>query len=489
MLWLGLHLPLLPLEVFERQGGLPPVGGPRLAVCDTRQVLFANRAAQAAGVHSGQKRATALALAPDLLTRERRVASEHDALIQVASWALQFTPSVSLTEGGLLMEIEPSLRMFGGLPQLLQRLRGGLIELGFVTHVAHAPTAAGAWLLARHQDGSGADEAGLATRLAGLPVRLLQSAQPHLAALQAIGLAAVRDLTALPRAGLARRFGKDLLNELDRAFGRLPDPRAWFEAPAEFHVRLELLAQVEQAEALLFAARRLLLQLTGWLAARGRAASVFELCAEHDTRPATSLLLHTAEPTRDPDRLAGLLRERLAVTTLPAPVQALSLHNTASVALADANSELFPVPASASEGLGRLIERLQARLGREQVQRLRLAEDHRPEAAYRIERLDAVAPLPPRMAQPLTAGALPRPLWLLQTPVALDERNSQPWWRGPLSLLAGPERIESGWWDGGLVQRDYFVAEDADHVLYWIFRERPSAACSRQGWYLQGRFG
>lgn len=93
------------------------------------------------------------------------------------------------------------------------------------------------------------------------------------------------------------------------------------------------------------------------------------------------------------------------------------------------------------------------------------------------------------MAQPLTAGALPRPLWLLQTPVALDERNSQPWWRGPLSLLAGPERIESGWWDGGLVQRDYFVAEDADHVLYWIFRERPSAACSRQGWYLQGRFG
>ncbi|HMN82609.1 MAG TPA: DNA polymerase Y family protein [Burkholderiaceae bacterium] len=490
MLWLGLHLPLLPLEVFERQGGSPSAGGPRLAVCDARQVLLANRSARDAGVRAGQKRATALALAPDLLIRERQAAGEHDALTQVASWALQFTPSVSLTEGGLLMEVEPSLRMFGGLPQLLQRLRGGLAELGFVTRIAHAPTATGAWLLARHQDGSGAgDEAGLAARLAGLPVWLLQGAQPHLPALQAIGLTTVRDLTALPRAGLARRFGKELLNELDRAFGRQPDPRAWFEAPAEFHVRLELLAQVEQAEALLFAARRLLQQLTGWLAARGRAASAFELRAEHDERPATSLSLHTAEPTRDAGRLTGLLREKLAVTTLPAPVLALSLHNTVSVALADANSELFPVPASAGESLGRLIERLQARLGREQVQRLRLAEDHRPEAAYRIERIDAVEPLPPRMAQPLTSGALPRPLWLLQSPVALDERNSQPWWRGPLSLLAGPERIESGWWDGGLVQRDYFVAEDAHHVLYWIFRERLSAAGSRQGWYLQGRFG
>jgi protein ImuB len=55
--------------------------------------------------------------------------------------------------------------------------------------------------------------------------------------------------------------------------------------------------------------------------------------------------------------------------------------------------------------------------------------------------------------------------------------------------LAGPERIEGGWWDGHLVQRDYFIAEDESHSLLWVFRERPGGGATRPGWFLQGRFG
>nr|HPU52061.1 DNA polymerase Y family protein [Burkholderiaceae bacterium] len=86
-------------------------------------------------------------------------------------------------------------------------------------------------------------------------------------------------------------------------------------------------------------------------------------------------------------------------------------------------------------------------------------------------------------------GALPRPLWMLEKPQALTERNNRPYSHGPLTLLAGPERIESGWWDSHLVQRDYFIASDESDMLLWIYRERLPEDGARHGWFLQGRFG
>jgi protein ImuB len=116
------------------------------------------------------------------------------------------------------------------------------------------------------------------------------------------------------------------------------------------------------------------------------------------------------------------------------------------------------------------------------VHRVLLAADHRPEVAYRIAPIDR--PLP-QVDAPLPG--MPRPLWLLDQPVALAERGQRPWWHGPLTLLAGPERIETGWWDGHLVQRDYFVAEGELSGWVWIYRTRNTGGDS--GWFLQGVFG
>ncbi len=499
MLWLGLFLPRLPIEVFLR-GATPDPRSEPIAVCDRQRVLQASESAQALGVRHGMKRATALALAPGLEIVERAPALERDALHQIACWALQFTPCVSLqpadTESadarGLLLEVEPSLRLFGGRDELITRVRADLAQLGFSAQIACAPTATGAWLLAGQRDGLSAQTgAQLNARLAGLPVQRLDAAVPHLATLESVGVRTLKDLAQLPRAGLARRFGNALLAELDRAFGRLPEPRLWFEAPPVFDARLELLAQVENAEALLFGARRLIAQLCGWLSARHAAVLAFQLVGEHDDGAPTTLNVRLAEASRDMDRLVGLLRETLAVTRLAAPVHTLRLHCDQVSPLAGANGEMFPVPASARDGLGRLIERLQARLGRGQVQRLLLACDHRPEAAYRVEiveRLPRGTPQSPP-PDPGIAATLPRPLWLLGRPIPLSERNNRPFWHGPLTLLAGPERIESGWWDDALVQRDYFIAADDSNALLWIYRERVPDAESRRGWFLQGRFG
>jgi protein ImuB len=523
MLWLGVYLPCLPLEVFQAAQADAAPGQPNLApafaICSRSSVELANAPARALGVHPGQKRATALALAPRLIIRERDPAREQQALQQLGSWALQYTPRLSLqvpeqahAQAGLLLDIEASLRLFGGLEALLQRLRLELQALGYCAVIGCAPTATAAWLFACWQDGLVArTDAQLGIRLAQLPVELLASLETRRDTVEAIGVRVFRDLAQLPRNGLARRFGKALLLEMDLALGRQPELRSWFEAPLQFASTLELLADVEHAEALLFAARRQLCELAGWLAARHAAVRCFVLEARHDRTgrgmspkaalssggPVTLIEARFASPAQDADRMLVVLRERLAITRLPAAVHTLHLRCEDIVpAAAAGHGQLFPVAASTEESLGRLVERLQARLGRDQVQRVLLAADHRPEAAYRIETVEDPAR---RATAPAScARQTPRPLWLLHQPIALRERNQRPWWRGPLKLLSGPERIEGGWWDCNLVQRDYFIAEDDHAQWFWIYRTRGNRAASAPGgapqdldasWYLQGIFG
>nr|PZN02322.1 MAG: hypothetical protein DIU74_08145 [Pseudomonadota bacterium] len=57
-----------------------------------------------------------------------------------------------------------------------------------------------------------------------------------------------------------------------------------------------------------------------------------------------------------------------------------------------------------------------------------------------------------------------------------------PHYEGPLKLLMGPERIQSGWWDGAYERRDYFIAQTPARALLWIYR------VAARGWYLHGWF-
>jgi protein ImuB len=502
MLWCALYLHLLPLEVFQRT-----TVDLQLAICDKHKVLIASTAAQALGVHGGVKRATALALAPDVALLDRSIAKEQEAVMQVATWALQFTPCVSIEIGpeakGLVMEIEPSLRLFKGLENLLSLIKTGLDSLGFSAQLACTTTPLGAWLLAQHSDGIVADQsAHLNRRLSEMPLSLFPQSSQHLSALNAIGAHTLKDIVQLPRAGLSRRFGKGVLEEIDKALGKIPDPRQYFEAPLEFHSKLELMAQVETSEALLFAAKRMLVELTGWLSARHCAVKSFQLIAEHDDRgPKLSLPtvfeIHLSEPTREIARLSDLLREKLNVLQLRAPAHTLQLHCTDVHVLPSATGHLFMLPQTAQQNLGRLVEKLQARLGANQVQKIKLNPDYRPESAFVLHNFEITAnkslsakePDAEYMATPQAHG-LPRPLWLLAKPQPLEERNQRPFWQGALQLLAGPERIEGGWWDNHFIQRDYFIAEDIQNNLYWIYRERGNHKQKIEpGWFMQGRFG
>lgn len=516
MLWIALHLPLLSLESFAAT--LPPAddaaGAPRaVALMDTHHIVAANAAARALGVKPGLKRATALALAPNIVLGQADVARDRQAITAVAHAALAFTPSVTLEPADtpdaaphtVLLEVQPSLRYFGGRTRLLRRLQAALAPLSHTVHCGSAPTAQGAaWLagLAEAPHGRHAADARMLNRLLDeVPVWLPGPAREHWEALQGMGLRVLSDLRGLPRSGLARRFGEPLLDAIDRARGTRPDPRCWVGLPDSFDSRLELFARADTTEQVLHGAALLLARLTAWASAQHALVGRFTLKMQHEPRhrhdaatPAdTCLEIALAEPSRDIAHLLVLLRERLARLQLAAPTLELRLVCDETVRRAPPNSELFPTAKSEREGLVRLIERLQARLGPERVQRLVPVQDHRPECATAAVAVEAAA-LPRKPAG--SSGAAPagplRPVWLLPEPEPLPERQLRPLLDGqPLQLLCGPERIESGWWDAGLAERDYFIAQAGDGALVWIFRARlpMSAAAQGPGWFLQGRFG
>lgn len=375
------------------------------------------------------------------------------ALEPIAAWACQFTPRVSLEPPrALVAEVQASLRLFGGRKALLARWRDGLESLGVETSLALAPTARAALWLAR---GGGGD------KLGKLPLEVIGC---DLEFLRSIGISTVGELLRLPREGLAQRCGQDLVDQLDRALGVLPEAREFFMPPSRFDARLELPAPVAHAEGLLFAARRLLLQLEGLLAARHAGIRALQL---------NETTLGFASPTRDAKRMEQLLREKLASVTLKQPAEEVRLQAGSFEPLGERTAGMFGDSAADAEDWARLLERLRQRLGHEGVWGLAPYPDHRPEHAWqRVE----PGEWDPREFHP--PG--PRPLWLLE-PSKLEH--------GSFGLLAGPERIECGWWDGDEARRDYFIAElspgESANLhpmsLGWVYREGGD-------WYLHGLF-
>lgn len=417
-----------------------------------------------------------------------------EALRGVATWALQFTPRVAISEEAVLLEVEGSTRLFGGKRALRDRVVQEGADQG-VRAFAWATNSLAAQAFARAGIENGFKRP-LEELLDSLPMGVLSAVGPHHGTLSKLGCRTLGDVRRLPRGGISRRFDKDLLGAMDRAYGLQPEGHTWIELPENFEARLELMSRVEMAPALLFGARRLLLQMCGWLAARHCGTTAFTLKWAHDSMRSKDageggeLTIRTAEPSRNLEHLCRLLAEHLAKVELLAPVGDLQLEARERVSLDEKSASLLPDETQAGESLQLVLERIAARLGPERVLRPVLTDDHRLEWMQMWQPVPK--PVPRKGIGPID---MPQPTWVLPEPLKLATRGHRPLYQGILHLLTGPHRVEGGWWhrlgEGeqaktGHVQRDYWVALSEHAGVLWVFQER--LASDETAWYLHGVF-
>jgi protein ImuB len=414
-------------------------------------------------------------------------------LVRLAERAQQFTPRVSLAPpDGLLLEVRGSLHLFAGMAGLRAAFTGECLHLKVQPVLAFAPTPLAALIAARAGKAFEVpDPAQLTGQLAPLPLSVLRWPQDTLARLQRMGVRTIGAVLRLPRAGFARRFGAGQLAMLDALTGRTPDVRAAHQARARFRRRRDLDCELQSHALLLAALEPLFAELGAFLKTRQCGVLELECRLTHRQAAVTCCVLRLASPFTDAQRLSELLGAQLHALQLPEPVRACELRASALVPHVSGPATLWQ-PGEHGGDAGKetygLIERLRARGGPEAVHGLALLEGHRPESNWAVTGPPPVTPARravPGLALEFPTPALRRPLWLLRTPQPLAVRDGMPRRRGPLRLVSEPERIETGWWDGGEIARDYYTALDIHGVRLWVFRERAAP----HGWYLHGVFG
>ena len=430
-----------------------------------------------------------------------------------ACWALRFTPRVTRQSEALLLEITASERLWGGRRALLHSL---LREHPFEQSVPWAQGGQALLALALLRlKAQGAERPAAVPD--GLPLQTLDAARAHVGTLARLGCRSWGALRALPRDGVARRFGDALLQALDCAYGERTDSHAWLQLPERFDEKVELPALATSAPELMWSTARLLARLQAWLQARQRGVLAFGLEWTLDLRRLDGvelprqqrLVIRTAQPTQDMAHLKRLAGEQLARSTLQAPANALRLRALETAAWAGGDRSLLPHEGPQGERLHELVERLSARLGPAQVLCSRPQADHRPEAMQHWVPAQGqtaallAASAAPRAGAPLPAAAAAAdalyPAWLLPAPLPLSvDRRGKPHHQGPLQLLSRPQRIEAVWWDGRQrpALRDYFIAQSEAAGLLWIYREHVGAhestgqqAPAEYRWFLHGIYG
>lgn len=470
MQWACLFLPQLALDDALRRMDDPDAPTALVDGPHQRRVLHSvNRAARALGLRPGMTLAAAQAFGityraidfdPDAAERCRQL---------LAAWAYAYSSQVSLDlPHAVVLEIGRSRRLFGSWAQLVPRLREELRAMGFRHRVVVAPNPWAARALANVHDDLVVDEGTLRRRLAELALARSGLPREVVVALARMGVRRWQQLRALPRASIARRFPSAVLEHIDRLEGGATCTLGWYRPPDHFEARIEFEYDVESSPALLFPLRRLTADLATFLRGRDGGVQRFSLWLEHERCADTEVVVGLLSPEREAGVLFDLARGRLERTSLPAPARGLRLRATDLPRFVPEASDLFDARAHRHQPWPQLRERLRARLGDDAIRAPGWRADHRPERV-----LDDA---PPSLA-PLPRAMPPRPGWLLPKPTVCRE--------SPSAFIAGPERIEAGWWEDDDVRRDYYVADSASGQRLWLFRD----AEVDTGLFLQGLFG
>ncbi len=518
MLWVCIYLPLLPLETFTRQKHY----GPLIIEEKTnnrRVVLLANDEARHAGIQPGTSIPTALGLSSNLSIKKKDDKTEWKNLEQLATWAYQFTPNITLKEHMLLLEVESSLTLFHGKEMLCEKIIAGLQDWGYEYSIACCSTPKSAELLAKnkyhYEDNTHSDDELFfdVSDVQRCPINLLDIPEKEKQQLASMGLTHLHHLDSLPQSAINRRFGTGLSLQLQQILGHTPDIQKNFTLPRTFDQSIHFIEELTHTDSLLFPLKRLFSYLENYLVARQLLCNSFVVTFHERFQQQHSFVMQLTQPHYRQEYLLSLIKLKLDNLALQQPVIGIKVSARYFSPMTQQNQDLFGSSQENIQSKSTLVDTLSTRLGQGAITRIALQNDHRPElAAKNVAIKEPSASYRPRTPHDTTASIqtqhpqLTRPLWLFQTPQLLRNKKGIPVYGERLQLIKGPERIETGWWDQQPINRDYYVAQHPTGVIYWVYVDRDHAVEEKkavnsprgqtytpsyqtQKWYLHGVFG
>lgn len=536
---LSLWFPRLGAERLLRLD--PGLADAVLAVVETRgnmQVLASLSApASEAGLNRGQTVRDAHAVCPGLVTRTRNAEAEAAFLAVLRRWAGRFSPWVAEEPpASLMVDITGSAHLFGGEEALLRRVAEECAGLGLTVRAGIADSAGAAWALARYagrgvaagRSGDAIDQEARATRsragkrrhwerggpapareaagapvfpiavrgrtrraLAPLPVAALRLEADTVEELGRLGLRRIEDLIGQPRAGLARRFGRSLVQRLDQALGIEPEPISPAKPDARFAVRLTFPDPIGLESDIAAAIDRLLPRLSELLAAKGRGARRVRLECHRSDHDVVPVEVGLARPSANPDHIRPLLAMKLGGIDAGFGIDRVRIEATVTEPV-QPDRPREAARRAGGPAMDLLIGRLGARIGMEAITRQHPADSHIPEKA--------VTTLAAAWSEPVhdwPALPVPRPVLMWRPePVTAEDAPGAPvafrWRRRDFETVAatGPERIAPEWWldepDWRSGVRDYWRVTTAGGERLWLFYAHGGTMSS--GWFCQGAF-
>lgn len=494
-------------------------------------------------VQPGMSVAEALAILPELMILPWEPAEDWRALCELADAATCFSPLLGVEAIGptpivgrylsepqaILIDMTGLTAFFGSVDEAAAAVADWCADRGLIAAVAMAPNPAAAWAAAHYARRSAVAAALASRRDGGRPAvvppvvwseeeldqqlgRLCIAALRIDAAthhrLTQLGVKTIDQLRRLPRSGLAGRFEGTLLQRLDQAAGLIDEPITCYHAGIDYYSEFLFDVPTDRRDTIAEVLRRLCVDLAVRLRSRGQGA-LRVLCRLRSEGGRMQLLrLGLFRPTAEAAHLQRLLLGQFdhQIQRLD-PLAALSLQADLTAALRWQQGDLFArEQLDIRSRTAELIDVLAGRLGGDAVVQARPRRDSRPEAAAAEVPLTGADPLrtlsdaerlvaqyAETYLQPGADQPLRRPLMLLQPPEplrVLEEAGVGPpkrfRWSGRVATAIdhwGPERIESGWWDGETQRRDYYRVATDDGGWLWIYRD-----LSTRQWFLHGQF-
>ncbi len=480
-LWLALYFPKLALEILEPENNSLP-----FVVIEEKNgkqlVHTASDPAAQLGIVKGMSLSAARAFSMQLQTRNLEPQLQQRKLQDLASWALQFSSRVSLqSPSSLLIEVAASIKYFGSLRKIIEQIDHSLKNSCRHTHCfAITPSPEASLLLARSGNQKVIhDLADLRSVLGQVSVSVLPIDKKSLQQLNKIGVHILRDIWRLPAAALARRFSVELMTYLDRVLGKSTSILPLHHPPASFQASCDIPHSLEKYDLLLPYAERLLNDLYCFLINLDLYTNQFCVYFQHEKLIPTSVNITLRQALRDKKHFLMLLETRLQNKKIAAPVTGIIIIAKTLHSYTAKTTDLFSKQRTDKfngENIDSLLEQLHARLGDDAIKSLFFSEDHRPEQANSYKKATQES------TRILSNN---RPFWLLSEPEQLIRKGSRLYYKSLIQFSTGPERIESGWWDGVDIRRDYYIGIDDIAGSLWIYHDLKG----RRLWYLHGLFG